>query len=81
MTDNEIIANLEQIKRGCVLRGSFYTVIENTLSLINRQKAEIERLRVKNSELEYDLDLFKQEKRVVQAEAIKEFADLLKAML
>ena len=52
---------------------------------INRQKEEIERLKVhntafavKNSELEYDLELLKQEKSVVKSEAYKEFAERLK---
>ena len=51
------------------------------LDLINRQKAEIERLEVKNSELEYDLGLLKQEKAVVRTEVIKEFAERLKEEL
>ena len=43
MTDNEIIKALEEIKKGCWANGDFYTVIENAIDLINRQKAEIEK--------------------------------------
>ena len=64
----------------------------DALSLINRQKAEIERLKELNDVLEtdninanmnlehiqYEVDLLKQEKSAVIAEAIKEFAEKLK---
>ena len=66
--------------------------INAALDLINRQKAEIKKLKDLNSQLEtdiinanmnlehitYEFDLLKQEKSVVVAEAVKEFAERLK---
>ena len=66
-------------------------MLNNALDLINRQRAEIERLITLNSQLEtdvinanmnlqhitYEFDLLEQEKSVVRAEAIKGFADKL----
>ena len=53
MTDNEIIKDL---KEHYINKGD-RVLIKNTIDLINRQKAEIERLQQKNSELESDLIL------------------------
>ena len=44
MTDNEIIQALEQILAASFRGGTFCDVIQNAISLFNRQKAEIERL-------------------------------------
>jgi hypothetical protein len=79
MTDEQIIKALECcIPTNCLLcpyddNGCLKGLHKGSLDLINRQKAEIERLRTKSNEQEYDLELLKQEKRVVRAEAIKEF--------
>ena len=103
MTDEQIIKSLEC----CILgdcEGCFYgdtdqmrcrdDLAQNALSLINRQKAEIERLKELNDVLEtdninanmnlehiqYEFDLLNQEKSAVIAEAIKEFAERLKML-
>lgn len=82
MTDNEIIKALE----GCSC-----DTLELALDLINRQKAEIERLKDLNVVLEtdninanmnlehitYEFDLLNQEKATVESKAIKEFAERL----
>lgn len=88
MTDNEIIKALEC----CPLDDIGGCRKIDALSLINRQKTEIERLKDLNAVLEtdnfnanmnlehiqYEFDLLKQEKSVVIVEAIKEFAARLK---
>ncbi len=80
MTDNEIIKALEccitpGCDKSCPFKGSISCnekLMRNTLSLINRQKAEIERLKGWQ-------DLLKAEKHsLIKAEAIKEFAEGLK---
>lgn len=96
LTDNEIIKTLECCKKAtnyedcknCYYvkctnpRGCYRELLNDVLDLINRQKKEIERLKVhntafavKNSELEYDLGLLKQEKSVIKSAAYKEFAE------
>ena len=89
MTDNEIIKALECCVDwcgtiscwACPLKNTgcihFYKLKE-TLDLINRQKAEIERLQ---KHIQEGIDLAKQIPEMValaQAEAIKEFAERLK---
>ena len=88
MTDNEIIKALECHKNetnSCIvcpysysMRGCSLTMASDALDLINRQKAEIERLQEVTENLQYEYDLMRQEKAVVEAEAIKEFAERLK---
>lgn len=84
MTDNEIIKALEcctseEIGNRCpvIVRG----VMKDALSLINRQKAEIESLRniVKTDFLtaREQLKLFRSEIGQIRSEAIKEFASKL----
>ena len=63
MTDAEIIGNLE-LHNG-------YGLIDQTLKLINRQKAEIERLETMHSEMCIGM-------KVLKKKAIKEFAERLK---
>jgi hypothetical protein len=67
----------------------------DALALINRQKAKIEALQMDNAQLQsdivnanmnlehiqYEYELLKQEKSVVIAEALKEFAERLKPKL
>ena len=78
MTDNEIVKALE-CYRGQVLftfngkKPEIY--IHDIIDLINRQKAEIERLLKSLSELSNHIHLITERK---QAEAIKEFAERLK---
>lgn len=93
MTDNEIIKALEcctDDSKGitqCAIcpyqtKDKDYCVadlLEQSLSLINRQKAEIERL---SNHIQEGIDLAKQIPEMVAlalAEAIKEFAERLKA--
>ena len=100
MTDNEIIKALECCNspfsehrcKDCPMQGNFrcsYYTINIALDLINRQKAEIERLEkeVKDKEMAYNdefclrkewqtkcRELLK-EKQAIKSEAIKEFAE------
>ena len=86
MTDNEIIKALEccvdwcgnvscwdcPLKNtGCI----HFDKLKETLDLINRQKAEIERLKGMVSQNEGVLPRYEQ---LIKAEAIKEFAERLK---
>ena len=48
LSDNEIIEGLKEAKRNCFKGGMFYILVDATLHLINRQKAEIERLQQYN---------------------------------
>lgn len=87
MTDNEIIKRLER----CVKRGNRNNNTDIILGLINRQKAEIERLKNENEILSKNADNAFQEglneaqdlyaeqvKAEIKSEAIKEFAKRLK---
>ena len=100
MTDNEIIKALECcLHRGCnecIRQPDEYGTNERqcsrglmkcALSLINRQKAEIERLQKYYDAMEDKIQLFREcdaqvkfFKGKIQAEAIKEFAERLKDM-
>lgn len=76
MTDNEIIKALEHNANKCRLyedseRQGLY---KSTLDLINRQKAEIESLKHRKTELQ----IRNQELQHEKSEAIKEFAEKLK---
>lgn len=86
MTDNEIIKALPTVtygghgcmkcnygKEGCGVKGC--EIARNALDLINRQKAEIERLK-KNID---GLNIFTtNHMKVIRLQAIKEFADRLR---
>ena len=93
MTDNEIIKALECCSYdnyqcdNCPYAYKTCTVYKDSLDLINRQKAEIERLREETAELIDDryatqllCHLIKKEDdtRNVRSDAIKEFAERLK---
>ena len=99
MTDNEIIKALERCINGkcneCPLRAmncSPKVAMAFSVDLINRQKAEIERLKVLSEQLGKDVDVklkyiyeleainesMKEDKPFIIAEAIKEFAERLK---
>lgn len=72
-TDNEIIKALEgAISLSNMIKSKVWSLelykIENALDLINRQKAEIERLK----------DQFREATKKGKAEARKEFAELIK---
>ena len=81
MTDNEIIKALECCKIGNCDDCPFYGIKEDCevelpeegLDLINRQKAEIEKLKHRKTELQ----IRNQELQHEKSEAIKEFAETL----
>ena len=86
MTDNDIIKALKNIKYrtdGIVTRGYYFDpeTFELFVDLVNRQKAEIERLQgevgMYEEERKYHFEMSRQ--RI--AEAIKEFADRLKELM
>ena len=71
-TDEEIIKRLEK----CVKRGNRNYDTDIVLDLINRQKAEIERLK---QSLNIELENFATEyDNKIKSEAVKEFAERLK---
>ena len=85
MTDNEIIKALECLRGNafdcgecpycsCYPAPCEQQVAKDVLSLINRQKEEIERL--KNRDLQ--VEVLEKLEREIKAEAVKEFADRLK---
>ena len=87
MTDNEIIKALEdEIERANYIE-SYYIdcvdigVFQNVLDLINRQKAEIERLHIDLISIRSAANSYKKHYETVKSEAIKEFAERLKESL
>ena len=93
MTDNEIIKALEccctDVREDTCPKCAFYkkhrcsTLMLNGASdLINRQKAEIEKLKNRNAFLENEYknqgELFWERVKIKQSEVIKEFAERLK---
>ena len=85
-TDKEIIKRLER----CVKRGNRNYDTDIVLDIINRQKAEIERLKSANDEKfrQWDMlaekskqhyaDLYNEAKDILKAESYKEFAERIK---
>lgn len=88
MTDNEIIKALEcccasgvDTCSDCPLHhqfGCIDKVKKNILDLINRQKAEIERLNIRNKALAHIIKNYDWKFAKAKTEAIKEFAERLK---
>ena len=89
MTDNEIIKALEACEainpcRGCpykkYLTGAkcVSMLLKDTLDLINRQKAEIERLNIEFQSMRSAANSYKMHYETAKSEAIKEFAERLK---
>ena len=90
MTDKEIIKALECWVKNFDGKATDYITLCNTLDLINRQQAEIERLqknskkvletcsRVIKANDERNNEIFQGAIEVVRAEAIKEFARALR---
>ena len=92
MTYNEIINLLDCCKHNHSPATYTYSAIQKAIDLINRQKAEIERLKkeVKDKERAYNDEFclrkeyqskcreFLKEKQTTKSEAIKEFAERLK---
>ena len=91
-TDSDIVKALEWLesktkeyceqcayKNGEVCDICVFDKIKLTLDLINRLQAKVYRLESKNSELEYDLSLLRQEREgIVKAEAYKECIEKVK---
>ena len=96
MTDKEIINRLTELAEFCRKCGNLTKendVLNNALELINRQQAEIERLKNSYKQCAYERDVFLRENPVemallideqaeklktIKTEAIKEFAERLK---
>ena len=84
MTDNEIVKALEGMIQfadtvgGSVLNMVDVKTLKNILDLINRQKAEIERLNKQNLSVIEHLKKARKQLKTAKAEAIKEFAERLK---
>lgn len=89
MTDNEIKKAIEICAKNSVTRHNGLTyqgmplhfLFEEILGFVNRQKAEIDGLLEQLSNADYDRSLWKQEKAMVESEAVKEFAERLKEKL
>lgn len=92
ITDNEIIKALEKILELMCNEGDLQrsAIISKSLDLINRQKAEIERLKKENNQLAEDWSnvtiekdlLFDEAKALIEkakVETAKEFAEIVKA--
>ena len=76
MTDNEIIKALREM--GAEYEGNFSNAV---LGLINRQKAEIERLNKANLSLVERLKKARKQRKGARADAIKAFAERLKGKI
>ena len=78
MTDNEIIKALEDEIRRANYIESYYIdcvdigVFQNALDLINRQKAEIERLNIELQSMRSAANSYKMHYETAKSEAIKE---------
>ena len=84
MTDNEIIKALESEVKSAEYVDSYYcngvglTLIKSAIDLINRQKAEIEELKIENKSLRSAANCYKLHYNEARTEAYKEFAERLK---
>ena len=76
MTDNEIIKILTDYGTQCKPE-----VISAAISLINRQQAEIERLKIENQSLRGAANSYKLHYNKARTEAVKEFVERLKARI
>lgn len=74
MIDTEIIRILTDYKTQCRSE-----IIGEAIDLINRQKAEIERLKVDLQSMRNAANSYKMHYETVKVEAVKEFWDRLKA--
>ncbi len=76
MTDNEIIKAFQMR----TLKGEHpgFVLCGQTVDLINRQKAEIERLTNAYKQCAWERDAFLDELKTAKSESIKEFAERLK---
>ena len=87
MTDNEIIKALENEVKSTEYVDSEYcdgvdlTLIKSAIDLINRQKAEIEELKIENKSLRSAANCYKLHYNEARTEAYKEFAERLNEKL
>lgn len=80
MTDREIIKVFELYKSTCIIRAAdrnWSITIGDVLDLINRQKAENERLQKAIAVIDIMEDQHKYDLKKAKAEAVKEFAERL----
>jgi hypothetical protein len=81
--DNEIIKALESFIQDWII--GYYDdeeiIVADVLSIINRQKAEIERLQGEVDKVNHDYILLCSDVAENRAEAIKEFAERLKSVV
>lgn len=80
LTDNEIIMTLKECLTEPCSEQAYINAIRNSLDLINRQQAEIESLKIENQSLREAVNSYKLHYNEAKTEAIKEFADRLKAL-
>lgn len=90
MTDEEIVKGLTKLSLYTGFQEKYIQVLSAALDLINRQKAEIERLESASNEKffqwnilaektkQHYADLYNEAKDILKAEAVKEFAERLK---
>lgn len=78
MTDNEIINLLDCCKHNHSPATYTYSAIQKAIDLINRQKAEIERVEKELMKCKLEKELLHQTINQIKSEAIKEFAERLK---
>ena len=89
MTDNDIIKGLlcctfAEPCEDCPLEKDemcVFTLKSNALDIINRQKAEIERLKEQFRYLDVECERLEKVNETAKAEAIKEFAERLKEQI
>ena len=78
MTDNEIINLLDCCKHNHSPATYTYSAIQKAIDLINRQKAEIERVEKELMKCKLEKELLHQTINQIKSEAIKVFAEKLK---
>lgn len=78
MTDNEVIKALEKEKYSFSDATRTYRAIEESIDLINRQNAEIEKLKNELEQAKIEISKHFDEIEKSENEAIKEFAERLK---
>ena len=78
MTDNEIIKALKRIAQYSGFTDDVSNTLLSALDLINRQKAEIERLNIELQSMRSAANSYKMHYETAKSEAIKEVAKRLK---
>ena len=81
MTDNDIIKAFENMLKNFDGKVSDFEAIASAIDLINRQKAEIERLTDEKENLRCVIEDLSNNTEYAKAEAVKEFAERLKEII